>query len=1317
MKLRVFVIVLLYVVLSSILRTSAYSQWQQMTGTILGTIPNACCGFSNIHYRDGILWAGTTVLYSSVDSGVTWVQNTTFPTGTTICEINFLDKNNGVVGTTSGVFKTATGGASWVKILNSTDCFGAEFAGSAANIVVSADGSNPGFHYTTDGGTTWTRFDTHNHNLPILAYPDGTAYGHAGGNIYKTVNFGASWQIISAIDYDSFSFARDSDASTIYFMNEEGHIFSDGQASFFKSVNGGQNWSQMTAFASQYYTSGVSVTPCAIFCQTKNVGVVRSTDKGATWQSIGGPNNFIDTRLVCAINHNIVIAADGNGNIWRTINSGGFPISSNVRHPVFASLLLKQCTYDSITIIIQGSSCSNHRVTGAVLGGKDGSLFSLNSGALPSDVTDTKFDTLKVGFHPGTAVGPFTSTVVVTITDPNTGISYDTTITVTATVTPESPQLFANTPIVTFDTANICTTVRDSVIKLTNLGCDTLRIISGPGAPGNGFTIDPVSLPVVLPPDSSIVVHIHFDPNTATNYSGDIQFKAEHKGLFQNVAVSLRGRGIGTVSGNTLDPVLLLDTVKICHGAIDTVIAIKNLGCDTLTILSGPDISNSIFSSDPLTLPLEVPPDSVVIVHIHFYPPKPGGYSTTGSFSVAIGQDKEDLPFSLFGIQTKATPGPTVLNTKINLGVVSICDSIRDTVVTFTNRGCDTLRILSGPGTLTAGFSANPLPFPIVLPPDSSIDVVFHYHGSLVGSYQTNATYQTLRTGSPVSNVVINLSVQNNGSPGGPLVSQTTFTFDTTTTCAPDRDTSVTITNHGCDTLVILNGPGPLGSVFTDDQLSFPIVLPPDSAITLHFHYRPVSLGRFTATPHFNYKRSSQSQPQGLDLFLEGITIPGQSIFWLSTDSIGFAPLSICSIDSAEFVYTNLGCDTLFVTPQGLSGDQDFTAGSGPEQALAPGDSIHIRIMLLPQQKGSRQSSYRLHIRYRDDSIQDTTIVISATINPGTHVLAATPASLIDFGTTTLCASPDSTITLTNRGCDIFTLSGSSTIAPGFVLDTTFPITLLPGESVTIRIRTMLDTIGGNTTSTASLNFSGDFYNSFPPITLSRSYRYRKNYTIHFELPAYHGAAGDTLLVNLVADSLPSDVKQISVSLAQPNDDLLTFLFARSNNQVFLEQPSILRLTGNPLEDSSGILAQLYYLVRLTSDSVTTIELSTASFNSYDPQYEECIASVTTTGSTFIFDSKCGDPTIGALLRGSLPVKIISVRPNPLSATVTLNIKASDNLQDEVHIYNILGSEVYSKQLHLTNGENQVILDLHSLPGGTYQLRLDQETVAIVKTK
>lgn len=184
----------------------------------------------------------------------------------------------------------------------------------------------------------------------------------------------------------------------------------------------------------------------------------------------------------------------------------------------------------------------------------------------------------------------------------------------------------------------------------------------------------------------------------------------------------------------------------------------------------------------------------------------------------------------------------------------------------------------------------------------------------------------------------------------GPIVAQTNLNLGSITTCDPYRDTTIEFTNSGCDTLFILSGPGNLSNEFSIDGITFPIVIPPDSSVSITFHFRGTTVGNFSTTPHFDTKIGKVLGT--VDLSLTGAITQAAGRFTLSSDSIGFAPLTICTEDSAEIVYINTGCDTLYVTPEGILGDSDFADPDGTTQAVVPGDTIRFKVLLHPQQHG-----------------------------------------------------------------------------------------------------------------------------------------------------------------------------------------------------------------------------------------------------------------------------------------------------------------------------------------------------------------------------
>ncbi|MFI5202258.1 MAG: T9SS type A sorting domain-containing protein, partial [Candidatus Kapaibacterium sp.] len=163
-----------------------------------------------------------------------------------------------------------------------------------------------------------------------VRYKNGIIYGFdgdsaTGGHIITSSDFGLTWQQSKAgIDFDSWSFAIDScDPNRIYLSHENAVTQTDPFSKIFLSTDRGDTWQTIVSHPEPFFCGSVAEGNSAIYCQTVAQGVFRSTDRGMTWRSIRGPSVTFDTRLIAAINDNILLAVDNNGNVWRTYNSGG----------------------------------------------------------------------------------------------------------------------------------------------------------------------------------------------------------------------------------------------------------------------------------------------------------------------------------------------------------------------------------------------------------------------------------------------------------------------------------------------------------------------------------------------------------------------------------------------------------------------------------------------------------------------------------------------------------------------------------------------------------------------------------------------------------------------------------------------------------------------------------------------------------------------------------------------------------------------------------------------------------------------------------
>src|SRR5947207_661134 len=108
------------------------AQWTNVApGIIAGNTYGA------LIYKDGMLWAGHSQLYSSPDSGKTWTRNSF--SGGTIQDIQFYDRFTGIISTQTGVYITRDGGFSWTELGSIPNCRSIAFGGSASVIYALQD--------------------------------------------------------------------------------------------------------------------------------------------------------------------------------------------------------------------------------------------------------------------------------------------------------------------------------------------------------------------------------------------------------------------------------------------------------------------------------------------------------------------------------------------------------------------------------------------------------------------------------------------------------------------------------------------------------------------------------------------------------------------------------------------------------------------------------------------------------------------------------------------------------------------------------------------------------------------------------------------------------------------------------------------------------------------------------------------------------------------------------------------------------------------------------------------------------------------------
>ncbi len=385
---------------------AVHAQWQEVARNLLSPETQRV---GALRFAGGEAWAGTNGLYYSKDTGSTWQPVTSFPSYSGISDIAIYDSLHVLVSTHSdGLFLTTDGGRNWTNYqpggggrFQQSEFTQVAFNGSTS--VLHALQYNSGMLYTSiNGGVSWqaaapTSSFYSNGSLCFAIARDKTIYvlSYIGGQgwINHSTDEGQSWSGDSnPTDGDCNTLAADSCSNERLYLTNENTVARTGDAARIDlTADAGASWQTISSMPLDYYNGSLASTARVLYVGTvpnSGDGIDRSTDSGMTWQNIGGPTEQYDTRSLAVVSDNIVLALDANGNIWRTLNSGGKPISLPNQFSATPSALFQTDTIscDSLTRTVNFASggCSPLSVAGVRITGPDSASFRAGNLSLDS---------------------------------------------------------------------------------------------------------------------------------------------------------------------------------------------------------------------------------------------------------------------------------------------------------------------------------------------------------------------------------------------------------------------------------------------------------------------------------------------------------------------------------------------------------------------------------------------------------------------------------------------------------------------------------------------------------------------------------------------------------------------------------------------------------------------------------------------------------------------------------------------------------------------------------------------------------------------
>jgi hypothetical protein len=289
--------------------------------------------------------SGSGGLYKTSNAGAMWTKVSAAPVGSATGALALAADQSGTLlyaggQALDGPYVSTTAGSLWT------------FAGTGIRVsdvsALAVDKKAPGTVYalagthimrSMDAGVTWSVVGNggFGNGSPIAVDPLNDYYVYAGnvmGGFYSSNSggsfmafpgtYGGGWILALAIDPNTTP-------STIFAGTNTNVIW--------KSINNGATWAQAGtmglasgAISAQSLGVDTSVSPSIIYANVNNntgSGFYKSVDHGATWTSLSQPGSILRTFAIDPKTPSIIYGGYDQGNVYKSINSGGSFILSN----------------------------------------------------------------------------------------------------------------------------------------------------------------------------------------------------------------------------------------------------------------------------------------------------------------------------------------------------------------------------------------------------------------------------------------------------------------------------------------------------------------------------------------------------------------------------------------------------------------------------------------------------------------------------------------------------------------------------------------------------------------------------------------------------------------------------------------------------------------------------------------------------------------------------------------------------------------------------------------------------------------------------
>ncbi|MEI8134771.1 MAG: hypothetical protein WCH46_06790 [bacterium] len=448
--------------------------------------------------------------------------------------------------------------------------------------------------------------------------------------------------------------------------------------------------------------------------------------------------------------------------------------------------------------------------------------------------------------------------------------------------------------------------------------------------------------------------HINDKRFVVTGCNGGVVYAFEKNG---NV-LKTRDGGDGGVYEPPVEPLIYGNPVvfqgPICSTSAATL-EIENLFCGDDSILSAIvlDSNSALISSGALkistqpTFPLFLASGAKDSIRFTWEPLKLFHTDTTVYVRVKVTYYSKVLGASFDTILTLSlhaigdTPNAAVSPSQINLGDLSYCNPA-DTSFWIKNIGCDTLYLTATSTTGSLPYqlldaSGLPIKLPIIIKSGDSTRIFMRVSLAGTGTYSStlkiSLRHQGIYRDTSVAISAVGVSAQAKFTLNPPR--DTLFDISMTR-CDSPKTFKLVISNPGCENIKVLSATlvgdsAPNISLLNSTQL--PADVNSTSTTTRSFSVTleasAKQLGMYSGSLKITYQLPNRPARDTVVHYFLRVNY-GSRILSASVDTIDLGSMKLCDTRDSFIIIKNIGCDTMQIISEVISGNGNFTLTSNP---------------------------------------------------------------------------------------------------------------------------------------------------------------------------------------------------------------------------------------------------------------------------------------------------------------------------------------------------------------------------------------------------